>query len=322
MPITDIGSYPITMQEFIEHWINVNAFLGGTAATDLKLKGAYTLTQFTADRATLGANIIFIDSDNTLELAIADRDLKKQAIRMPLSQFRAAIESLLTGTKYEVARPTLPAFTTKESDYLDPFDDMANLWGKINLDATMPGFTPPMLLAGGYALTAFITEVAALRTAYRDEGAAEDDVKLVRASRDQEMTAAVQRMSQYRAAAVAQLPVGNPLLATIPDLWPAPGPAVVPVILTGLWNAGTVMADLSWTASTDANLGHYSVRYSPSVPYDPATEFTLSDQPIGSLAFATDQGLTVPNSTSEFRLYVVRTTGGSAGSNVVAVSRP
>lgn len=321
MPITDIGSYVTTMQEFIEHWIDVNVFLSGTPTVELKLKGGYTLVAFTADRATLEADIVFIDTDNTLELAMADRDLKKEAIRTPLSQFRGAVESQLTDTKYEAALPTLPPIGTDETAYLRPFDDIAILWGKINADKTIPVFTPPLLLAGGYTLANFTTELAAMRAAYAAVGAAEENLKLRRAERDKRMKEAVARMRQYRAAVVANLAPDNPLLAMVPDLWPS-GSEPQPVTLAAVWNAATSKADLSWNASTDSALGVYSVRTSPRPTYDEATDTVVADLPPGTLILSTDAGLTTPGSTALFRVYVVRTTGAEAGSNVVSVSRP
>ena len=50
MPLSGIGSYPPTMQEFINHWTQVNASLG---ATPLLLRGAYALANFSTDRTNI-----------------------------------------------------------------------------------------------------------------------------------------------------------------------------------------------------------------------------------------------------------------------------
>ncbi len=322
MPITNIGSYPITMQEFVEHWIDVNAALGGAPATDYLLHGGYTLATFTTDRATLAALIISINSDQTVVIAAAQRDAKKEAIRGRMVQFRGAAQNNLAGSIYQRLAPTLPDLTDDESDYLDPFDDMANLWAKINADATVPGFTPPLLLQGGYTVANFATDIAALRAAYTAVGAAEENARLDRAKRDDLMVAAYERMKQYRGGLVVVLPPGDPLLATVPDLSPGPGPVLEPVTLSGFWNTATLMADLSWTESTDANLGHYSLRVSFEVPYNEETEVLVNNVMPPLLTYSTDQGLTVPTNTVLFRVYAVRTTGAEAGSNIHEVHRP
>lgn len=322
MPITDIGSYPITMQVFIDHWIDVNAFLGGTPATDLELRGSYTLGNFTADRASLDTLITFITTDNTLELAVADRDAKKRDIRTRYTQFRGGVENQLAGTEYEAALPTLPPIGSDEATYIKPFQDMADLWGKINNEATITGFTPPLPLQGGYTQANFTTELAALRAVYQSFGAAEKNLKLARANRDKQMKAAVERIKQYRAAVVSQLAPDDPLLATLPDLTPPAGTGVQAVKLAGVWNAATNKADLSWNASNESAFDHYSVRTSPGPTYNDALETVVSDLPAGTTAFFTNSGLVTPGAMALFKVYVIRTTGAEAGSNVASVTRP
>jgi len=322
MPITDIGSYPPTMQEFIEHWTDVNVALAGLGDPDFKLKGGRTVAMFTADRAALEAIIIQIEGDTTLKLAMQDRDLKKEAIRVRMTQFRGGVENLLSETKYPGALPTMPGMTSDESRYLRPFDEMANLWAIVNTEVGVVGFVPPLILAGSYDLADFVAELAVLRAAYKAVAIVEDNQTLAIRERDLAMRNAHERMKIYRVGVVSVLPEGNALLNMIPALTPPSGPVLEPVVLTGIWNGTTVMADLTWTASTDANLGHYSVRYSESVPYDPANEIVLLAPLPPTQAFATDHGLTNPTDTARFRVYAVRTTGAEAGSNVVTVVRP
>jgi hypothetical protein len=61
MPITGIGSFPPTMQEFINHWTQVNATLG---ATPLTLRGGWSLLQVVAspqsDRRVCRASLIVL----------------------------------------------------------------------------------------------------------------------------------------------------------------------------------------------------------------------------------------------------------------------
>ncbi|MBI5761002.1 MAG: hypothetical protein HZA46_20960 [Planctomycetales bacterium] len=55
MPISDVGSYAPTMDEFSAHRDDVNTALGGAPATDLKLQGGYTRAMFIADRDAIDA---------------------------------------------------------------------------------------------------------------------------------------------------------------------------------------------------------------------------------------------------------------------------
>lgn len=323
MPITDIASYPIVMQEFIEHWADVNAALGGEPATDFKLTGGYPLATFISDRATLAAIIISINSDPDLPLAITLRDAKKGAIRIRLTHFRATVAGQLSGSPYPTNLPLQPKLQEGEGRFLDPFDDMSRWWATINGDVTIPGFTPPLILQGGYTQTDFTTELAALRTAYTAVGSADDNARLARAQRDKQMKAAYERMKQYRTGIFGALPADDPLLTTVPDLTPPQWVPLNPVLLNAVWNAATSMADLNWTASTDVNLGEYSVRYVPGLAaYDPNNEILIVDLPVTALSLSTDDGLLSVGVTAQFRVYAVRTTGAETGSNIVVVTRP
>ncbi len=322
MPITDTDSYPPVMQEFIEHWIDVNAFLGGTAAIDFKLTGGYPLATFTADRVTLDALIIAINSDVEVALAQAIRDTKKEAIRPRMTQFRAIVTGQLAGSAYARVLPTLPRETDTEGHYLEPFHEMERLWSRINADATLPGFTPPLLLPVGYTIANFITELAALRAAYLAVAVPEDNLRFARAQRDPLLSAAFERMKQYRLALPGALPAGNPLLDTVPALTPLPGSTPDAVILTAVWNATTVQANLNWTASTDPALATYQVRACPGPVWDAGNASSQGTYQPAVLAISTTYLLQSPGDQATFKVMVQLSTGNERSSNAVTVSRP
>ena len=58
MPLSDFGSFVVVMDEIGLHWADVNAALGGTTATDLKLEGALTRAGFITAKEVLDAFLI------------------------------------------------------------------------------------------------------------------------------------------------------------------------------------------------------------------------------------------------------------------------
>ncbi len=319
MAISTIASYLPTMQEFIAHWTDVNAAI---APTVLTLKGGYTLAAFTTDRTAIETAITGVETvDNARQIASADRDLKKAAHREKLAQYRAIVGGVLPGTPYVNTLPLLPRFSANQGIFLKAMDDMANGWSRINTD-TIPGFTPPMLLAGGYTLATFTTDLAALRTAYVASTNAEDNSQQQRSVRNALLGPARARMIQYRSAVKGVLPAGSPLLATIPAVTPPPGSTPAAVNASGVWNGGTLEADLTWTPSTNPNLDHYSVRTAPGPTYKAVNESVVAEVASNLTEFSTNAGLVAPGATALFKIYVVLTTANEKGSNTVSVTRP
>jgi hypothetical protein len=319
MAISTIASYLPTMQEFIDHWTDVNTAI---APTVLTLQGGYTVANLTTDRSAVDTAITAVESaDNARQIAAGDRDLKKSSARIRLAQFRATVTGLLTGTPYVRTLPKMPRFGDNQGKQLKAFDDVANAWSRINT-ATIPGFTPPLLLAGGYSLANFTTELAALRAAFVASTNGDADSRQARSERDVLLPPAKSRMTLYRQAVKGILPAGSPLLLTIPAVNPPPGSTPDPVNLSGVWNDTTDEADLSWSASPNPNLDHYSVRTAPGPTYHAADESVVADVLPPDTTFSTNQGLLAPGATALFRVYVVLTTANEKGSNTVSVTHP
>ena len=97
----------------------------------------------------------------------------------------------------------------------------------------------------------------------------------------------------------------------------------MPVVLPGVWNPGTEVADYSWTQSTEATLLGYEVRISPGPVYDADASSVIATIPGGGLlTFSSDAGLTVPGTTIAVKVFVILTTGNERGSNTLAITRP
>lgn len=321
MPISDIGSYVSVMDEFLAHWEDVNTELGGAPATDLKLQGNYTRALFLADRDAIDAAITgLVGLENTREIGGQNRDTAKQALVGRMNQFRAILRALLPGTSYAGAAPLVPPFSSAESKFLNPFDDMANLWSKINTD-TIPGFTGPLLI-GAYTLALFQTDLAAMRAGFSAVTVAENDERIAREQRDALLPLARERMVQYRSMVEGILGPTDPLTLSLPSLTPAPGSTPSAVTLTGSWNVGLGQAVFNWTASTAATLAGYELRMSPGSTYDAASATVIGNIPPGTTTFSTFEGLTAPGDVASFKLFVQLTTGNEAGSNTVTITRP
>jgi hypothetical protein len=319
MAVSSIASYLPTMQEFIDHWTAVNAAINPTVLT---LKGGFTLATFTTDRTAIQTAITGVETvDNARQIASADRDLKKANAREKIAQYRATVLGVLRGTPYANTLPKLPPFKSNQGVFLKAMDDMANGWSRINTD-TIPGFTGPLLLAGGYALAAYNTDLTAMRAAFVASTNAEDNSRQQRSVRNALLAPAKARMVQYRQAVKGILPSTSPLLATIPAVSPPPGSTPAAVNASGVWNGTTLEADLTWTASTNPNLDHYSVRTAPGPTYHAADESVVAEVPAGTTAHSTNEGLVAPGATALFRVYVVLTTANEKGSNTVSVTRP
>ncbi len=322
MPITDIGSYPPTMDEFSAHWDDVNIFLGGTPATDLKLKGAYTRAMFIADRNAIDLAITaLVGLENVREIAATNRDTLKQALLVRINSFRGILRALFPNSSYAGAAPLVPVISSAESKFLTPFDDMSNLWGKLNADTTIPGFTPPLVIAG-VTLAQFQTELAAMRAAFGAVTVAENDEAIGRQNRDALLDPARERMVQYRVLVEAVLGPTHPLTLSLPDLSPQPGSTPAAVVLSGSWNAGLSAAVFNFTASTAANLAEYELRRSLGSTYNPATAVVVGNAPPGTLTLQTASGLAASGDVASFKLFVKLTTGNESGSNTVTITRP
>lgn len=318
MAISSIASYLPTMQEFIDHWTAVNASISPTVLT---LLGGYAVADFTADRDAIDAAITAIEpADNARQFAAAQRDLQKGVVRPRIFQFRATVLGQLAGTAYAKTLPTMPNFSANQGAHLKVLDDVANGWANINA-ATIPGFTGPLLLAGGYAVADFTADVAEMRARFIASTVADDNDRLARSQRNVLLKPAKARMVQYRQAVKGILPPGDPLLNTIPAVSPPPGSTPDPVVLSGVYNSGTNQGDLSWTASANMHILHYDVRYSPGPVYKTADETSIGIVPKTQLTFSTNVGLGVSGATGLYRVYVVLDTLNERGSNTVGVTR-
>lgn len=197
----------------VDHWTLVNAALG---ASPLVLKGSYSLATFTVDLASLESKLDAVpDVDNAAGLAQAERNQARPAFKTRLKQFRAAVQSKLSDTGFASELPMQPAVNTSEAAFLKVFNDMHSLWSRINA-AAIPDFTGPLVLAGGYTLTAFTQDLDALRATYNQTRQAIDAAARLREERNSAMRVVWERIKQYRKGCIGSLDDGSTLLKTVP----------------------------------------------------------------------------------------------------------
>jgi predicted lipoprotein with Yx(FWY)xxD motif len=195
------------------HWGKVNATLG---TTPLTLRRGYTLATFNTDITALEQRLIQMPNmENAYGIALAERDAGKAPLKARLKQFRAAVQNKLGDSAFVAELPVQPYATAAESIFLQTFDDMAGLWGRINA-ATLAGFTPPLTLAKGYTLATFTTDLTAQRAAYNKTRQTIADTAVTRKQRDTETKALWERIKQYRNGCVEVLDETDPLFKTVP----------------------------------------------------------------------------------------------------------
>ena len=322
MPITSIDSYPAVMADFGLHWGQVNDSLTGGGGTALLLPAGFMLAQFLTLRDSIVTGLSnHQDLVNDYELGLADRDSQRANMRERIVNFRQTCQSQLPGARYLRALPDTPRDRASEGKFLAALDDVASLWAKINADNGIAGFTPPLLLRGGYTLAGFNTDVAALRTDYQSLATAERELKLAREDRDRLLADAYERMKQYRARVEAEFLETDPLFQSLPDLSPNPGSTPDAVVLSAFWDGALSLAQLSWTESTDPNLQVYQVRACLGPTWDEAQASVIANYAPTTLSTGITTGLVNPGDQTTFKIFVILSTGNQAGSNAVTVTR-
>ena len=329
MPIIDLGSYATTGEEFKSHWTDVDADRVAGGGTSLVLAGGYSLTNLTTDVASVVTAITTgEDLENAIALATTNRDNRKATLRDRVIEFRDAVEYRLKGSGYVRALPDTPHENASEQKFLKALDDMASLWVRINADAGVPNFTPPLVLRGGFTLAMFQTEVAALRANYKAVTDAENDARIARGQRDVLLQPLRDRLVLYRQAILVEYGPTHPFTTSLPDVYPQAGSTPAPVVLTGGWNPATAHADFSWTESSNPALLEYEVKRCLGTTWNDATAIVIGNIPAGAAvvtpvtSFSTTSGLDSPGDAITVKVFVRLTTGNVAGSNAVTITRP
>lgn len=327
MPITGPASYVPVTEEFLNHWTPVNAALPASApfaipgpavemaapVTRAVLQGLYD--GLLAQHAVVQTHITSDD--------LAGEDVSDLKVRLldKLNQFNDKVRGMLPNTKWSRRLPAVPGISESRSKFSDPLESALNLWARINDDGAL-GQDVPLTLRGDYLQDDFSIEMGDLRTAYRAAKKAEDELGLEREERNDMQDVLYKVLKQYRALMPSFFEPNNALVESLPLISPTGSRTPDPVAATASWDAPAQAAKIEWAASTDSDLDHYEVRWSPGTQYHADDESTLGTiQPDSARLFQTDQGLAAPGARSLFRVYVVLKTGHEASGETLVVTR-
>lgn len=321
MPITGPTSFVPVTEGFLGHWASVDTALG--VGNELVLPGGVNraglqtkLNALVAKQADVQAKL------NAEEVARGDVELKRQGLLLRANQFNDKIRGLFPDSKWVRALPSMPTITDAQSKFVQPMDDIGNLWALINADPATPA---AVSLLGGYLVAVFLADVTALKTASTTLNVARSNTKVALEERNDLQDAIYAILKNYRQVMPTFFAADNALVDSLPDLTPAPGSTPQAVTANASWDNSQAKAKLTNTVSLDPNLLEYEWRYCLGATYSTDLEALVPGGNIpagGLLEFFTDIGLTSPGAVVSFRVYVKTTTGNEKGSNTVTVMRP
>jgi len=313
-----------TAQEIIAHWQQTNIALGGTPVTELKLSGNYTVANLTTDRTALQTQMDVVQTAlNAFTTVAGTRDVLRNNIRTRLTDFRVAVRYALKGSGYINSLPTLPAKNAGENQTIQAYADMLTLWTALNADATVPGFTPPLVIPGTVALAAYTTELTNLRTAYTTLATNIAKLRIERDRRDALATPLYNRLLEYRVAVPGKLGAAHPLSTSLPPVTPTGGATPKPVVNPFVvWDTVAKKAHITWEASPSPNIEGYDVRFCIASPYKVEDENPLASVKADEFELFTDQNLSTSGSTIYVRIYAKNKTGNEKGSKTLKIVRP
>jgi hypothetical protein len=319
MPISGPTSFVPVTEEFLGHWASVDASLG--AGNEIVLPGGVNraglqtkLNALVAKQADVQAKL------NAEEVARGDVELKRQALLLRANQFNDKIRATLPGSKWVRALPAVPTINEAQSKFVQPLDDIGNLWTLINADPATPA---AVSLLGGYLVAAFLADVTALKSGSTTLNVARSNTKVALEERNDLQDDIYEILKNYRQVMPTFFTADDALVESLPRLTPEPGSTPAAVTINVTWDPVTGMAKITWSASTAADLFEYEIRFCAGPNYDTDTESVIGNvAPSAPREFLTDAGLRAEGNTASFKVYVITTTGNEKGSNDVAVVRP
>jgi hypothetical protein len=318
MPITGPASYLPTTDEFLGHWEVADTTLG--AGNEIVLPGGTNRAGLVTLKTTLLAKRAAVQTKlNVQEVARGDIDIKKTDLLLRINQFNDKVRAMFPGSKWERALAKVPSITDAQGNFTAPLDDAAGLWLMINDDPAIPDLT----LLGGYARGTFVTDIAALNTAYTTYNTAGSGVKIAIEERNDVQDEIYDILKKYRQALPTFFAKNHALVESLPPLSPEPGSTPNAVSANGSWDAAAGMAKLTWSASSDPNLDHYEIRFCAGPNYSTENEAVSgSVAPNEPREFLTLDGLAASGNVATFKVYVVTATGNEKGSNTATITRP
>jgi hypothetical protein len=328
MAISGSSSYVPTTRLFTAHWQDANAALpplkplvlpSGTAGFPADVTQANLVALLEAD----GTGLISLrekveEARNLVETSSAQVSIGKSLLLGRLVEFNAFVRTWHENTKWVASLPQAPRISAEESGFTKPLDDVAAQWNTMQNE-----LGTDIGLLDDYALIDFTDALADLRSYYSQWSAAGQQLKMAIQTRIAMEDRIYAVLKKYREMVPLRVAKGSPVYLSMPRLTPVPGHTPAAVVLTGLWSVADTKAELGWTASTEAALKHYQVRFCSGPEYVNEEEETIATiLPAGPLALLTLAGLSVPGASASYKVYVVLDSDNEKGSGAVVVTRP
>ena len=201
-----------------KHWAIVDAKL--PAEFPVVVLDGMELAEFLALPAAQETVYITLNPlDMDLKLALSSLKKAKELIRNRMQWFRQYMRGFYMNSPFLAGLDVLPDLGDGPDEFLPPIVSTMFLWERIALEPPPVANKPPVM-ADGYTAAHFAAELAALDGAY----GAVRRVKLSQTLARSELlvinTRAAAAIQAYGHAARSRLMPLDPLLASIPRLWP------------------------------------------------------------------------------------------------------
>ncbi len=316
MPFRSLGSALPTLHHFTEHWAQVEAESPGMTVRGVDLA---TWEQAFGTLRALYEDAIHKDSH--WQIAIGDRDVRREAMREHLRLFRSEFPTKAKKTPLWQLVPKLPRAYAQQPEILTALRDCARVWNVYNQHSTGPNTSArPLVLSDGTTLERFCQGFSNLRNAYQNVLEAERRAMGARESRDRMLLRAAEYMRYYDKAVVVHLGPDHPLNASIPELCPPDCELPCPE-LECAWDEEADKAKLTWTYDGE-EIDHFELRYHAGPRYAAAGEHSCQKIDPGLREFHTRFCLLATGSIALYKLYAVAKDGRESASHSVRVIRP
>lgn len=178
--------------------------------------------------------------------AASERDNARVAPIVRANQFRGAILSKVTNSVYRDHLPTVPKIGAALSNFCKPLHDMNTIWLRVNGHQSELSLGEPLTLQGDYTEVMFADDIEQLAVLTNAAARPLSSVGFARSHRNTNMASIYERLKQYRAGAEADLPPDSAARQHLPRLSPDKGTTPPALGATGVWDAATATARLSW----------------------------------------------------------------------------
>ncbi|MES2657877.1 MAG: hypothetical protein V4689_04625 [Verrucomicrobiota bacterium] len=328
MAINGSASFVPTTRLFLANWQDANAALpptdplllpAGLAGFPAKVTRADLLGLLeTAGTGLIPLRTKVEEADNLVDTTSEALKLAKAPLAARLVEFNAYVRTWHENTKWVASLPEVPNPGNDEGNFTKPLDDVETLWNTMQTE-----LETDIVLRDGYGYVDFADGLTELRSFYAAWSNATQQEGMAIQSRKAMEARIYAVLKKYREVVALRFAKDSPVYLTLPRLSPLPGHTPAAVILTGIWNAAETQAELGWTASTEATLKHYQIRFCSGADYEnDEEEIVATILPGAPLVFLTPAGLSVAGATASYKVYVVLETDNEKGSDAVAVTRP